>query len=180
MSLTPVIGSANTMMMNGAVPNGRIDLLSPMPTFDIPAYQTKSVSNKNFNVEATFGRTIPNEVSTLYFSEQNIDALQEGIRYRIYVETNGAHVLGRQSDQELKIIMRSIYMQYSKNQPTNCVEQVRELNAKVLEWAVPQVLSNLKQFDVYRQDASTLPMPMERASLMTTKGTKLLEQKKWM
>jgi hypothetical protein len=175
MNYTSIVG-----MASGTVANGRIDLVSPLPAFNIPAYQQKSVSNQNYVNEATHGRIQPTEVSMLFFSEKNIEALHEGIRYRIYVETNGRHVLGRQSDQELKIIMRSIYLQYSVNRTSNCVEQVRELNGKVLEWAVPEVLSNLKQYEVYRQDASTMPMPLEHAPLMTTKGTKVLEQKKWM
>lgn len=180
MNFSQVMGSSSHMMANGAVANGRIDLMSDMPTFDIPSYQQKSVSNEHFDVEATYGQTVPNDLSTLFFSIQNIDALHEGIRYRVYVESNRKHVIGRQSDQELKIVMRSIYLQFSKNTSQDCVGQVRELNSRVLNWAVPEILSNLKQFDVYRQDASSMPMPMAHAPLMTTKGTKTLEQKKWM
>lgn len=168
------------MMSNGAVANGRIDLLSALPTFDIPSYQQKSVRNENYESEATYGQIIPNEISKLFFSVENIEALHQGLRYKVYVETNGKHIIGRQSDQELKIIMRSIYLQYSKNNNQDCIGQVRELNAKVLEWAVPEVVSNLKQYEVYKKDASTMPLPMEHAPLMTTKGTKYLEQKKWM
>jgi Family of unknown function (DUF5761) len=164
----------------GTAPNGRIDLLSELPELDIPDYQRTSVNNTNYASEATYGNILPNEVSRLFFSEQNIDALQTGIRYRVYVETNGRHTIGRQSDQELKIIMRSIYLQYSVNLPSNCLSQVRDLNEKVLNWAVPEVLSNLKQYDVYKQDASTMPIPMEYGSLQTMKGTRVLEIKKWM
>ena len=178
MNFAPVLGSSSTTA-NG--PNGRIDLLSELPEFNIPNYQLKSaVSNTNYAEEATYGSIIPNEVSKLFFSEQNINALQSGIRYRVYIETNGRFTIGRQSDQELKIVMRSMYLQYSTNQATNCVEQVRELNAKVLNWTVPEVLSNLKQYDVYRQDASTMPTPMEYGALMTMKGSRVAEQKKWM
>lgn len=178
-SSTPVLGSSSYMMANGQVPNGRIDISSPLPEFNIPNYQQTSVSNAGFNKEAVSGlRT--NAVSELFFSETNIDALQQGIRYRVYVETNGKFVIGRQSDQELKIVMRSIYLQHVKNSSEDCVEQVRKLNVKVLEWAVPEVLSNVKQFDVYRTDASTMPMPIDHAPLMTTKGSKVLEIKKWM
>lgn len=175
----PVVGSSGSMMANGAAPNGRIDLLSPLPEFNIPNYQQRSVTNETFVNEATYGRIQPNELSNIFFSEANIEALQQGIRYRVFVETNGQFTIGRQSDQELKVIMRSIYLQYSKNTPHGCIEQVRDLNAKVLEWAVPEVLSNVKQYSVYRKDASTMPMPLEHAPLMTMKGTKVLEQKKW-
>lgn len=171
------LGSSSGMLSAGAVQNGRIDLLSPLPEFNIPSYQSRSVRNDTFVDEATIGQLASNEVSRLFFSETNIDALQHGIRYRIYVETNGKYTIGRQSDQELKIVMRSVYYQFSKNQNTNIIGQVRELNAKVLEWTVPEVLSNLKQYEVYKRDASTLPMPMERSPLMTNKGTKTLEIK---
>lgn len=176
-NFAPVVGSSESMMYQGAVQNGRVDLMSPMAPLEIPAYQQMSVRNDTFVSEATLGQVATNDVSQLFFSETNINALQDGIRYRIYVETNGQYVIGRQSDQELKIVMRSIYYQHAKNQPTDVVGQVRTLNAKVLEWVVPEVLSNLKQHEVFRRDASTLPMPMERSPLMTNKGTKTLEIK---
>jgi Family of unknown function (DUF5761) len=168
------------MVEQGAVLNGRVDLMSPVPSLQIPAYQQRSVRNDNFFNEATVGQVQTNELSKMYFSEDNIDALQHGIRYRVYVETNGQYVIGRQSDQELKIIMRSVYFQYAKNQKGDVLGQVRELNAKVLEWTVPEVLSNVKQYDAYRRDASSLPLPMDRPPLMTSKGTKQLEIKSFL
>ena len=171
----PLLGSSVGMMQQGSSMNGRVDLLSPMPSMDIPAYQQRSVRNDTFRNEATTGQMQTNELTNLYFSENNIEALQQGIRYRVYVETNGQYVIGRQSDQELKVVMRSIYFQYAKNQSQDVVGQVRELNAKVLEWTVPEVLSNLKQFEAYRKDASSLPIPMDRAPLMTMRGSKSLE-----
>lgn len=179
-NFAPVIGSSESMLMQGAVQNGRVDLVSSLSSLDIPAFQQRSVRNDTFTSEATFGQVASNDLSKLYFSEQNINALQDGIRYRVYVETNGQYVIGRQSDQELKIVMRSIYYQHAKNQPSDIVGQVRALNAKVLEWVVPEVLSNLKQHEVYRRDASTLPMPMERSPLMTSKGSRTLELKNFL
>ena len=169
-----------SMMAQGAMLNGRVDLMSPLPRFNIPTYQQTSVNNTRYAQEATNGQLVVNEVSSLFFSEGNINALQDGIRYRVWVETNGKHTIGRQSDQELKIVMRSMYFQHSKNTYGDCVGQVRTLNGKVLDWVVPEVLSNLLQYSTYRKDASTLPMPLERAQLSTTKGTKVLEVKSFM
>lgn len=179
-NFAPALGSASPMLANGAVSNGRVDLMSPLPSFDIPSYQTRNVNNTSYPQEALQGQITSNPLSNLYFSAENIDALQQGIRYRIYQETNGKHVIGRQSDQELKIVMRSIYFQYAKHQSLNLVQQVRELNAKVLEWVVPEILSNLRQYEIYRRDASSLPMPLEHAQLQTKKGTKTLEIKSFM
>ena len=167
------------MNFSGAAANGRIDLMTTMPTFDIPSFQQKSVANDNYTKEATYGQTLPNDLSNLYFSEKNIDALQDGIRYSVYVKSNGKYTIGRQSDQELKIIMRSIYLQYSRNTSQDCVGQVRELNGKVLDWSVANVMTNLTQFSTYRVDASTMPVPLAHAPLMSQRGTKTLEIKQW-
>lgn len=155
--------------------NGRIDIMSPPPSFNIPTYNKSQMDNKPFRREATLGQLNTTDLSDVFFSQENIEALQQGIRYRIYSETNGRFVIGRQSDQELKIVMRSIYYQYAKNDGTDIIAQTRELNAKVLDWAVPEVLSNLMQFQTYKKDASTLPMPLEHPPYMGNKGLKGLE-----
>lgn len=168
------------MMMQGAVQNGRVDLMSQLPSFHISSYQSRPTNNDNYHVEATYGQIAPTPLSQTFFSPENIQALQQGIRYRIYVETEGRHIIGNQNEQELKVVMRSIYFQHAKHQSVDILGQVRSLNAKVLEWAVPEVLSNLKQYETYRRDASTLPMPLDRSPLMTTKGSKTLEIKSFL
>ena len=167
-------------MMEGTATTGRIDILSPMPLFDIPSYMRAGVDNKAYAKEANGGALTVNDLATLYFSEMNINALQDAIRYRVYVETSGKYTIGRQSDQELKVVMRSIYFQYGKNIPSDCVGQVRELNAKVLDWVIPEILSNILQYSVYRRDASTLPMPLDRSPNMSSKGTFAMELKQFM
>jgi len=157
--------------------NGRVDILTDTARLQIPNYQQKVINNEAFYAEALVGHFTPNAVSNLFFSCNNIDVLQDGIRYMIYKKTGGKYVIGRQSDHDLKIVMRSIYLQYSKNLPGDVIKQVRELNAKVLDWTVNEVLSNLKQYDKYREDASTLPLPMDYGPLVTQKGTKTLETK---
>lgn len=168
--------SSTAILSSGSTPNGRIDILSEIPvSFNIPDVQRRDVKNTDYTREAISGYFTKNEVSELFFSELNIDALQDGIRYKIYNETNGKYIIGRQSDQELKAVMRSIYLQHSLNQTNNCVGQVRVLNTYVLNWCVSEVLSNLLQYQQYRVDSSTLPVPLERSPLITNKGTKTLE-----
>ena len=156
--------------------NGRVDLSGPR-TMDVSPSFTPNAQIAFTQQEALKGHFTSNPLGDLYFSTKNIDALQEGIRYKIYKETNGQHVIGRQSEQDLRVIMRSVYLQNAKHLPCDFLSQVRTLNTKVLEWVVPEVLSNLRQYEVYKKDVSTLPMPMERGPLETTKGSKTLEMK---
>ena len=50
-----------------------------------------------------------------------------------------------------------------------------ELNNKVVEWAVENIITNIDQYINYKKTCSTLPMPLERAQLPSQKGTKTLE-----
>ena len=114
-------------------------------------------------------------VSKVYFSMENIDILQTGIRNKILNDTNGQYSIGRQKDNELKIVMRSIYFQHAKNQSTNITQQVLELNTRVIEWCVPEIISNIKQSQRYIKDISTMPVPLERSVLPSRKGLKTLD-----
>jgi hypothetical protein len=171
--------SSVQLMTENVLLNGRVDLITSMPKFTIPQYQNPNSRNNTYSREATLGYKTQNSVSDLFFSEKNINAIQEGIRYRVYVESNGQFTIDRQSDQELKAVMRSIYLQYGIGS-MDCIGQVRSLNARVLQWVVPEVLNNLLQYSRYKQDASTLPMPLERSPLATMKGSRTLEFKSFM
>ena len=157
--------------------NGRVNISSQSPLTLNNFYKQSPMDNSSFYFEAVQGTFTPNQLSNMFFSCNNIDVLQEGIRYKVYQLTNGKHVIGRQSDKDLKVVMRSIYLQYSKNLSTDIVSQVRELNSFVLEWCVKEVFSNIQQYNKYVVDVSTLPMPMERSTIATTKGSRTLERK---
>lgn len=134
--------------------------------------------DSTFYKEATRGEVMANDLSRLFFSDMNIDALQEGIRFLVWRNTCQKHVIGRQSEEELKIIMRSIYLQHSKNLPFAILEQVRELNGKVLEYAVEKIVNELNIYLKYCDDLSSLPVPMQHATNTSSRGTKVLEIRK--
>lgn len=121
------------------------------------------------------GNIAGSHVSQLFFSKKNIQALQDGIRYSVYNRSNGKHMIGEQSNQELVIIMKTMYLTHGKNQIYNIVEQVRELNKKVLDFAVPDIIEQLDMYDKYRHDQAFLPNPMDRSMSTTIKGERSLE-----
>ena len=120
------------------------------------------------------------EVSKIFFSIDNIDLLQQGIRNKILNDTDGQINISRQSDDELKIIMRSIYFQYGKNSKYNIKSQILDLNTRVIEWSVPEIISNIKQSQKYIQDISTMPVPLERSTMPSKKGTRTLDVTKYL
>ena len=75
---------------------------------------------------------------------------------------------------ELKIVMRAIYYQYSRNMPNHITEQVNDLNKKVVDWSVPHILSAVDHYYYYLNDISHMPVPMQSPQSMSSAGTKTL------
>ena len=118
-----------------------------------------------------------NPVVQLFLSQNNKELLHEAIRYRVWIETQKRHVIARQSDIELSIIMRSTLLMYGKNNNGRVVQQVKELNTRVINFSVPRIVSRLSEFLCYRRDISTATVPMDRSTSTSVKGTKVLETK---
>ena len=97
------------------------------------------------------------------------------IRYQVYIQTNKKHIIGRQSDLQLKIIMRSMYLQYGKNLQNDIKTQVQQLNTMVVKYSVPKIISGVKQYLAYKRDVSTLPVPMDRPKNLSSAGSKVLQ-----
>lgn len=115
-----------------------------------------------------------NLLNQLFMSTENIENLQQRIRYEVYMASNKEHIIARQDDTELVIIMRSIYFTYGKNLPTNIRGQIQELNDLVLQDCVPKILSAVQGDMRYLYDASTNPMPLAHPQFMSNKGQKVL------
>lgn len=115
-----------------------------------------------------------NCVSELFFSKRNMEALQLGMRNRVANATNGEEQIGNQSETELLIIMRAIYFEYSVNQPDNVLQQVRDLNKKVLEETVRLILREIEQYRTYIRDASQMYTPIHQPVNVSNKGSKIL------
>lgn len=146
-----------------------------------PLFQNtqETKSHDSFGQEALRGNTTANALSQLYFSQKNVDALQEGIRYMVYVKSGEKHVIDKQSDTDLKIVMRSIYLEYGRNLPFDIVGQVKDLNTRVLDFCVERILEEINMYMHYRVDISKNYEPMPRSENTSSAGTKTLIMKEF-
>ena len=112
-----------------------------------------------------------NELSQLFFGPANVDVVQRKLQDAI-LKRMGFRI-DRQSDEQLLIAMRYVYMQSGRN--FGGAAEVRRLNELVLREIVPQVGAGLAQYLGYLRDASTLPTPMARGQATSVKGTKTVE-----
>jgi hypothetical protein len=158
--------------------NGRVDIKTPdtsslFKLYDkIPANQCVTFRNPT---EGLWTSTI---LSNAFFSKENIEILQNGIRAGIYKKSNGQYVIGPQDCDSLKIVMRSIFLQHSANQVNNVTEQINELNKIVLNYCIQQVYSEAQGYMKYVNDVSTLVVPIAHP-VMTNNTDRQLELKSW-
>jgi len=142
------------------VSNGRIDIQSPdtrslFNMYDkIPAHQCSTYRNP---LEGQWDDTT---LSNAYFSKENIQIIQNGIRAGVYKQSNNQYVVAPQDCDSLKIVMRSIYLQYSANLPGNVSGQIEALNQMVLNFCIQQVYSEAKGYMKYLSDASNMYVPI--------------------
>jgi hypothetical protein len=166
-------------MMNSSSTNGRVDILSPNTNALFALSDRIAVSQSTDFRDAMTGNWQDTKLSLGFFSKENIRILQNGIRAGVYKKSNQQYTIDNQNEDELKIIMRSIFLQNSKNLATNIPQQIAELNQMVLDYAVRQVYSETEGYMKYKRDASTLVMPLALPILSTMKSSKQLELKKW-
>jgi hypothetical protein len=161
--------------------NGRVlfDIKSPAKQFNL--FEENKMTQGNVSSVLNYSQE-STPLSNTFFSETNIDNLQQLIRLEIFKQcerdndpilTNHKPIhISNQNTTSLKIIMRSIYLQYGKNLPTNINQQVNELNKMVLQECVTSIITNLKQYLGYINDIQRLPNPMNHPSNVSSKGEK--------
>ena len=113
-----------------------------------------------------------NPLSLKYFGKNNINKIQNLII--LEVKTRANYTIGRQSEIQLQIIMRSIYLSNSKNLMTNIDYQIDELNKMVVDESVKVIIPNIKQYLGYRKDISSPRQMMAHPTSVSSKGEKSL------
>jgi hypothetical protein len=138
----------------------------------IPAHQCTTLRNPT---EGLWENTI---LSNTFFSNKNIQIIQNGIRAGVYNQSKGRYIIAPQDCDSLKIIMRSVFLQYSSNMKNNITQQIQELNQLVLNYCIQQIYSEAKGYMQYLVDASTMYKPIDHP-VLSKDNDKNLELKPW-
>lgn len=161
----PSLGASTNQILNYDKYNGRVSLLDDSNP-DIRFKMAEKIGLKNKVTEyrdAVTGMQEKSQLGSLYFSEDNIQIIQNGLRAGVYEKSHNKIVVPPQNIDNLKIIMRSIYLQHAKHSTTQSVTfQIEQLNQLVLNYAIPSVYSEAQGYLNYLKDQSTLVMPFER------------------
>jgi len=158
--------------------NGRVNILEQPPSNVFNLYDKIPVNENTSEYRQAMKGTFENtELSNSYFSVNNINTLQNTLIQEVYKQSGGRYQIGYQDLDTLKIIMRSIFLQHSSNLKTNIAGQIHSLNSKVLKYCVPQICGEAAAYIQYKNDISTLAVPLNRP--VSTYSNNILELKKF-
>jgi hypothetical protein len=151
-------------LLEGERYNGRVNIATAAEDPDVrfKMHEKLSVKNKASSYyESLNGSWEWNVLAQVFFSQENIQIVQNGIRAGVYKMSEGKLNVPPQNIDTLKIIMRSMYLQYAEHYPKDITGQVEYLNSLVLEYAVTSVYNEAIGYLKYVQDQSTLVVPLE-------------------
>jgi len=138
-------------------------------------YQQSSTVNYDRARQATQGFFEKNHITVVFFSDENMKRIQKKIKEEVIRRTKGQYQLDEDQDEsDLTIVMRAVYLDKCKNLPGETVRQVKLLNQQTVDYIVPDLISNVKQYFGYIKDINqplqVIPLPL----CVSSSGRKLL------
>ena len=162
-----------------------VENLSPQKSFEF-IYREDDLPdiNTDYLFRNLYGKTL---LTDLFFSRQNVNNLQKLLKFKVYKESE--QVIDTQSNTELLIVMRSIFLEYHQHprlivpeMPEDVKQiylkqytaEVARLNELVVEEQVPKIINSIKQYYTYLYDASRTNPIMDRPEQVSIKGQRQL------
>ena len=162
--------------------NGRVNLASQhrlgaagdsVPNSAGFGFQTRA--EKGFSHDMLRGNLEQSPVSQAFFSPENVRRIQDAIRRGVYEKSGQRkYIIDDQDVDEIKIIMRSMFLTYARNNQFDVTGQIEELNSYCIEWAVPRILSEIDHYIYYLNDITHLPVPLSQPQSMSSAGSRSL------
>lgn len=114
-------------------------------------------------------------VGRIFFSSDNIRRVQKQIKNAIYEKTNQKYKLEEDQDSsDLVVAMRAMYMEQGKYREESPVRQVKQLNKRVVDFVVPDMITEIKQYYGYLKDINEPLKPIDRPMNVCNAGRRTL------
>jgi len=177
--MIPVDVNQNESILGKEALNGRVNIIDIPEDIRFQMHEKIAIKNKSTEYRDPLVGIMENSIlSDVFFSKDNIQIVQNGLRAGVYEMSSQKYVVPPQNIDTLKIIMRSMFLQYAEHKTDNITQQVERLNRLVLEYAVPNVYNETDGYIKYCRDQSTLVSPMDHP-IQIDREFKQLEMKPW-
>jgi hypothetical protein len=160
-----------------SLPKGAIK--KPMSQFDIMKtpfvlFQSHKDDYYNMSQISLSGIQVETALSKTFFSPQNVNLIHKQIIAEVFRRTNGEYLIEKQAEEELNVVMRSMYIQHARNFPNDIPDQIRELNNLVVDDVVPNIISWCNAYYGYLERAFAPRKILDRPECVSNRGLRTL------
>lgn len=160
-----------------------------VPNINDPA--TKDFSARPYSLyakgEALFGNTHRQDLvgsqhketplNALFFSQDNINRIQQAVHDQVMLMSDNKYSIDRQNEDDVKLVMRSYYLMYGKNNPKMVVEELEDLNRRSIGHISAKVFSEVDFHMFYRKDIEQFASPIANPTNVHVYGSRTNELK---
>jgi len=162
----------------GRVPNMSDPALQELAARQYSLYEEKpALPGSDMRQELIGSVHCPTPLNTVFFSHANLEKLQQSIQDQVFAMSGNKHRIDRQNDDDVKIIMRSYYMMFGRNNPNTVASDLADLNARVVGYASAKIFSELDFYMFYRKDIEEFAPPIANPMNVHVFGTRYGELK---
>jgi hypothetical protein len=114
-----------------------------------------------------------NKLKQVFFSPENVKYLQEKMAYEVLMTTK-KYKIPYQNEQDLRMIMETIYFDKTRNIGYDLNEQLAELNTYIVKFCVPLIINEINVYLNYLDDInkprSLNTLPVSTGNLRSVSG----------
>jgi hypothetical protein len=114
-----------------------------------------------------------NKLKQIFFSPENVKYLQEKMSYEVLMTTK-KYKIPYQNEQDLRMIMETIYFDKTRNIGYDLNEQLNELNIYIVKFCVPLIINEINVYLNYLDDInkprSINTLPKSTGNLRSVSG----------
>ena len=163
---------------SGRVPNFNDPALRELTTRNYSMYDVRpSLEGSDVRQELVGNLHCPTPLNTIFFSLDNIEKIHKDIQEQVFVMSGNKYRIDRQNDDDVKLIMRSYYLTYGRNNPGTIASDLADLNARVVGYASAKVFSEVDFYMFYRNDIEDFAPPIANPTNVSAFGTRYGELK---
>ena len=151
--------------------NKKIDIITAPFLF----FQDHKNNYRQYAQDSLKGLQDDNLLSTVFFSPENIEIIQQRLIKGVFNASNKQYLIGKQSEQDLMVVMRAIYLQNATFATcTNIANQIDNLDNIVVNNLVPNIMSAVIFNREYLRTINNPIQPIDRPVNMSSSGNKSL------
>jgi len=163
---------------SGRVPNFNDPALQELSARQYSMYDVRpSLPDSDVRQELIGHQHCSTPLNTVFFSYDNIEKIHREIQEQVFMMSGNKYRIDRPSDDDVKLLMRSYYLMFGRNNPATIASDLADLNARVVGYAAAKVFSEVDFYMFYRKDIEEFAPPIANPTNVSAYGTRYGELK---